>query len=163
MWRLWISQCIWTGWDWFRLQSRMTAQWRTEKPVEEKESVSNRNCDVQKKTVSRQETQFGTWEHMLLPPENTFSKRHKIPKKNLTRTSRYSMCTRQVSRKTDISWILCKKDEEKCECKAFLALNFVFLHTTQKMSFFSWNNFVSTKNVVIYASFVGIFDILNFV
>ena len=52
-WRPWISRCIWIGWDWFRQQSRTTAQWRTEKWVKETESAKNKNCDVEKQTISR--------------------------------------------------------------------------------------------------------------
>jgi hypothetical protein len=84
---------------------------------------------------SKAEIRFGTWEHMLPPPEKIFSKCQKITKKNLALTSRHSMCIRQVSRKTDIFCVFCKK-KKKSRAMPILAPNFVFFtYNTKKCRF----------------------------
>jgi hypothetical protein len=75
-------------------------------------------------------------EKVLLKPEKVLSKHQKIPNKNLARTSRHCLCTRQVSRKTDNFCVLHKKDNKMFRATPIFAPNFFFLHTTQKMSFF---------------------------
>lgn len=58
-------------------------------------------------------------------------KMSKIPNKNLARTSRYSMCARQVSQKTDIFCGLCKR-KNNASLKAFFNTEFCLFNTRLK-------------------------------
>jgi hypothetical protein len=75
-------------------------------------------------------------EKVLSKPEKVLSKRQKIPNKNLSRTSRHCLCTRQVSQKTDNCCVLRKKDNKMSHATPIFAPKFFFLHATQKMPFF---------------------------
>jgi hypothetical protein len=58
------------------------------------------------------EIRFGASEHMLPPPEKTFSKRQKILNKNLARTSRYLHARVKFRRKL-IFFMSCVKKIKK--------------------------------------------------
>jgi hypothetical protein len=63
-------------------------------------------------------------------------KKSKILNKNLARTSCHSMCASQVWRKSDIFLCIEQKRQKDSLAKPFLAPNFIFLQTPQKISLF---------------------------
>jgi hypothetical protein len=66
------------------------------------------------------------------------SKSKKIPNKNLARISRHFMCTHQGSWKTDIFYVLCKKNKNvSCCATPILAPKFVFFTHHTKNAVFS--------------------------
>jgi hypothetical protein len=68
----------------------------------------------------------------------------------LAHRTRHSTCARQVSRKTD-NFVSCVKNTIKSIVKSFFSPKLFLLNTCTKNIGFSWNNFVSTWNVEIYA------------
>jgi hypothetical protein len=52
------------------------------------------------------------------------------------------LCARQVSRKTNSFYALCKKN--KCLVKSFFSIKFFLIYTWHKKNQFSWDDFAST-------------------
>jgi hypothetical protein len=76
------------------------------------------------------EIQFGTWEHMLLPPKKHFEMSKNSNKKILTYVSTFYVCTSSFA-KNDIS---CEKNKQNVSYTTFFYSS--FLQMTIKMSVF---------------------------
>jgi hypothetical protein len=80
------------------------------------------------------EIRFRTWEYMLPPPKKIFSE-HKNSFKKIWHVNLDILCARAKFRRKQTFYVSCIKRQKIARATLSLAPKFVFLHTTQKMSF----------------------------